>query len=194
MSRLVISFRYKEEFFKELHQIFLTGFFEKFPFRVYVTNLPGKFENPIFDKYVTYLYLGTAWKTLGLFTNEESFRKSVYTPEEIFHPTTLVTLRNKSMFNFQEQYSSYYGLCFTMQNLKRQKVSDYSFQFVVNRSIDYTYYLHEPLENEWLFMSAYPYEIVIKYLDTHNNNEIYGISLVIQKQIIRKIPGKGIII
>ena len=126
--------------------------------------------------------------------NEEIFRKSVYTAEEIFHPSTLAILRNKSMFDFQEQYSSYYGLCFTMQNLKPQKVSDYSFQFVVNRSIDYTYYLHEPLENEWLFMSVYPYEIVVKYLDVHNDNEIFGISIIVQKQIVRKIPEKRMII
>ena len=79
-----------------------------------------------------------------------------------------------------------------MQNLKPQKLSDYSFKFVVNRSMDYNYYLHEPLENEWLFMSVYPYEIKIKYLNVHNNNEIYGISLIIQKEITRKIPGKGI--
>ena len=140
------------------------------------------------------LFSGPAWKKLGPFINEEDFRKSVYTAEEIFHPETLAILRNKSMFDFQEQYSSYYGLCFTMQNLKPQKISDYSFQFVVNRSIDYTYYLHEPLENEWLFMSVYPYEIVLKYLDVHNDNEIYGISLIVQKQIVRKIPEKRMII
>ena len=53
MSRLVIlsiSFRYKEEFSKELHQIFLTEFFEKFPFRVNSTvpELPSRYRKSLY--------------------------------------------------------------------------------------------------------------------------------------------------
>ena len=44
-----------------------------------------------------------------------------------------------------------------MQKLTPEKVADYSFQIVVVNSMDYIYYLHEPDENEYLFMSVYPY-------------------------------------
>ena len=45
-----------------------------------------------------------------------------------------------------------------MQKLTPERVSDYSFQIVVNNTVDYIYYLHEPYENEYLFMSVYPHE------------------------------------
>ena len=102
---------------------------------------------------------GTAWKKSGPFLSQEDFQKSTYSWEEIFHPLTLKAFRNESLFKIKTQYASYYGLCFVIEKLKKEKVSDYSFQIVVNETLDYNYYLHEPFENEYLLESVYPYEI-----------------------------------
>ena len=58
----------------------------------------------------------------------------------------------------------------------QEKVSDYSFQIVVNDSMDYNYYLHEPNENEWLLMSVYPYEVPIKYIGQVHNDDIGNVQ------------------
>ena len=100
-----------------------------------------------------------AWKKPAPFINSfTEFQNATFSWEEIFHPETLKILRNKSRFHILETYSSYYGLCFTMQKLYQEKVSDYSFTMAVNGSLDYNYYLHNPYENEYLLMSVYPYE------------------------------------
>ena len=99
-----------------------------------------------------------AWKSPGPFKNSGEFSNNTYSWEEIFHPQTLKVLKNESLYNVTQTYASYYGLCFTMQKLTPERVSDYSFQIVVNNTVDYIYYLHEPYENEYLFMSIYPHE------------------------------------
>ena len=134
---------------------------------------------------------GPAWKSSGPFLNDAHFKNSTYSEEEIFHPKTLEYLRNESLFIFKQQYASYYGLCFVIQKLSPEKVSDYSFQVVVNETMDYNYYLHEPLENEYLFMSVYPYEVIIKHIDARNDDQFGGADVIIQKEIVTKIPGKG---
>ena len=48
--------------------------------------------------------------------NEEVFKKSTFSEEEIFHPKTLEVLRNESLFIFKQQYSSYYA---SFQYLKK---------------------------------------------------------------------------
>ena len=95
---------------------------------------------------------------LDLSKIQENFWNNTYSWEEIFHPQTLKVLKNESLYNVTQTYASYYGLCFTMQKLTPERVSDYSFQIVVNNTVDYIYYLHEPYENEYLFMSIYPHE------------------------------------
>ena len=134
---------------------------------------------------------GEAWKVPGPFINDEQFMNSIYSPEEIFHPKTLRALRNESLFVFKQQYSSYYGMCFVLQKLTAEKISDYSFQIVINNSMDYNYYLHEPLENEWLLLSVYPYEVNVNHIDANNDDGIGGADIIYQKNIVRKIPGKG---
>ena len=123
--------------------------------------------------------------------NEEVFKKSTFSEEEVFHPKTLEVLRNESLFIFKQQYSSYYGLCYVLQMLTPVKISDYSFQVVINKSLDYNYYLHEPLENEWLFMSVYPYEVTLNWIDAKNDDDIGAADIIMRKEIIKKIPGKG---
>ena len=109
-------------------------------------------------------------KTVGwLRLTLKHFEKSTYSAEEIYHPDILKMLKNESAFTFKKQYSLYYGLCYTLQKLAPEKVSDYSFQIVVNGSLDYNFYLHEPHENEWLFMNVYPYEVPIKYIGASTN-------------------------
>ena len=115
---------------------------------------------------------GPAWKSPGPFLSQEHFEKSTYAAEEIYHPDILKMLRNESAFTFKKQYSLYYGLCYTLQKLAPEMVSDYSFQIVVNDSLDYNFYLHEPHENEWLFMNVYPYEVPIKYIHVTTNPEL----------------------
>ena len=59
-----------------------------------------------------------AWKKPAPFINSfTEFQNATFSWEEIFHPETLKILRNKSRFHILETYSSYYGLCFTMQKL-----------------------------------------------------------------------------
>ena len=98
------------------------------------------------------------WKSPGPFKNSGEFSNNTYSWEEIFHPQSLKVLKNESLYNITQTYASYYGLCFTMQKLTPERVSDHSFQIVVNNTVDYIYYLHELCENEYLFMSVYPHE------------------------------------
>ena len=55
---------------------------------------------------------------------------------------------------------------------------------------DYFYYLHEPSEEQHLFMSAYPYEVPIHYLRA-SSGDSGGASIIYKKEFIRKISGKG---
>ena len=98
---------------------------------------------------------GSAWKKSGPFLSQEDFEKSTYSWEEIFHPLTLKAFRNESLFKIKTQYASYYGLCFVIQKLNEEKVSDYTFQIAVNETLDYNYYLHEPYENEYLLVKLH---------------------------------------
>ena len=122
-----------------------------------------------------------AWKKPGPFRNAQDFKESTFTWEEIFHPETLKVLKNESLYNIKLQYASYYGLCFVMQKLTPEKVSDYSFQIVVNESFDYNYYLHEPFENEYLLMSVYPYAVPIVNINANNNDGIGGADIIYEK-------------
>ena len=70
------------------------------------------------------------------------FEKSTYAAEEIYHPDILKMLRNESAFTFKKQYSLYYGLCYTLQKLAPEMVSDYSFQIVVNVCF-WTFYTYQ---------------------------------------------------
>ena len=78
---------------------------------------------------------GPAFKAAGPFLGEKMFLDNKYTWDEIFHPKTLAVMRNESLFKIKETYASYYGVCFTMQKLTPEKISDYSFQIVVNNTI-----------------------------------------------------------
>ena len=60
---------------------------------------------------------GPAWKLSGPFLNEDHFKNSTYSLEEVFHPLTLKALRNDSLFILKEQYASYYGLCYVIQKI-----------------------------------------------------------------------------
>ena len=132
---------------------------------------------------------GEAWKSSGPFLNEDHFDRSTFKAEEIFHPKTLEMLQNDALFVFKEQYASYYGLCFVIQKLTPEKISDYSFQLVVNNTMNYYFYLHEPYENEWLLMSVYPYEVKIHSMNANNNQGVGGASIKNSKEIVMKIPG-----
>ena len=137
------------------------------------------------------LWPGTAWKKIGPFRNDHDFNESTYTWGEIFHPDTLKVLRNESLYTIKVQYASYYGLCFVLQKLTPEKVSDYSFQIVVNDTLDYNYYLHEPYENEYLLMSVYPYEVPIVNINAANDDFIGGADIIYEKEIIRKLSTKS---
>ena len=55
---------------------------------------------------------------------------------------------------------------------------------------DYFYYLHEPSEEQHLFMSAYPYEVPIHYLRASSDDH-GGASIIYKKEFVKKISGKG---
>lgn len=137
------------------------------------------------------LCTGPAWKKSGPFLSQKAFENSTYTWDEIFHPITLTALRNESLFKIQTQYASYYGLCFVIQKLNPEKVSDYSFQIVVTDKMDYNYYLHEPYENEYLLESVYPYEIEMVYFGSSMGANIGAIDIIYRKEITQKLSGKN---
>ena len=55
---------------------------------------------------------------------------------------------------------------------------------------DYFFYIHEPHEEQHLFMSVYPYEVPIKYIQA-THTQTGGESIIYKKEIARKITGKG---
>ena len=147
-----------------------------------------KFEQ-LFPPVIT-LCPGEAWKSSGPFKNDEHFDRSTFKAEEIFHPKTLEMLRqNENRFLFKEQYATYYGLCFVIQKLTSEKISDYSTVIAVNNTMNYYFYMHEPFENEWLYMSVYPYEVNIYEMNANNDKGIGGASIKNSKEIVKKIPG-----
>ena len=56
--------------------------------------------------------------------------------------------------------------------------------------LDYFYYLHEPNEEQHLYMSVYPYEVPINYFGT-NSGEFGGASIIYKQEKKKKITGKG---
>ena len=40
-------------------------------------------------------------------------------------------------------------------------------------------------------MSVYPYEVILNYINANNNDDIGAADIIIQKEIIKKISGKG---
>ena len=60
--------------------------------------------------------------------------------------------------------------------------------FFVN--LDYFYYLHEPNEEQHLYMSVYPYEVPM-HLMPANSGKSGASSIIYKKELSRKIPGKG---
>ena len=134
---------------------------------------------------------GPAWKKSGPFLSQKAFEESTYSWDEIFHPITLAALRNESLFKIQTQYASYYGLCFVIQKLNPEKVSDYSFQIVVTDTMDYNYYLHEPYENEYLLQSVYPYAVEMVYFGSSMGANIGAIDIIYRKEITAKLSGKN---
>ena len=91
-----------------------------------------------------------AYKKPGPFLSEKEFIENKFTLEELFHPLVLEKLKNESLFEVKETYAAYYGLCYTIQKLTAEKISDYSFQFVLNNTIGEMnfYSFMENIENE----------------------------------------------
>ena len=91
-----------------------------------------------------------AYKKPGPFLSEKEFIENKFTLEELFHPLVLEKLKNESLFEVKETYAAYYGLCYTIQKLTAEKISDYSFQFVLNNTIGEMnfYFFMENIENE----------------------------------------------
>ena len=95
--------------------------------------------------------------------------------------------------------------CYTVQKVTAEKISDYSFQFVLNNTIgemsfyfygkhrklpilDYFYYLHEPNEEQHLYMSVYPYEVPMNYFGANSGE--FGSASIIYKKEEKKIQEK----
>jgi hypothetical protein len=76
-----------------------------------------------------------AYKVPGPFLSENDFLKNKFTLEELFHPMVLEKLRNQSLFKVKETYAAYYGICYTIQKLTAEKISDYSLQYPLNNTI-----------------------------------------------------------
>ena len=125
------------------------------------------------------------------FLTEKELLENSFSWEETFHPQTLTKLQNKSLFATRQIYSSFNGLCFEIEKLSPEKVSDYSFQLVLNNSMDYYYYLHEKKENEYLFMNVYPYEMRLQYLDANNDDGVGAAGIIYRKDMVKKLPGMG---
>ena len=76
---------------------------------------------------------GLAWKIPPPFFSLKEFKNGYFTWEEIFHPKTLKDLRNKNKFNIKMTYSSYNGICFTLENLEPEK--DSAWNIALNNSM-----------------------------------------------------------
>ena len=110
--------------------------------------------------------------------SEKEFLENKFSLEDMFHPLVLEKFRNDTLFKVKETFASYYGICYTIKKLTKERVADYSFQFVLNNSmgnfliieyflifhgsyymtfqiLDYFYYLHEPNEEQHLYMSVF---------------------------------------
>ena len=76
-----------------------------------------------------------AYKTNGPYLTPNEFLKNKYTWEDIFHEKTLIKLQNDSLFKIKETFAAYYGICFTVQKLTKEKISDYSVPILLNNTI-----------------------------------------------------------
>ena len=76
-----------------------------------------------------------AYKSNAPFLSPFEYLENKFTWEETFHQKTLENLKNDSLFKIKRTYAAYYGLCFTIQKLTAEKISDFSFQFVINNTI-----------------------------------------------------------
>ena len=131
---------------------------------------------------------GPGYKVLGPFMNKEQLLSSSYSAEELFHPKTLTRLRNTSLYNFKQQYSSYRGLCYVIQKLTAEGISEFSFEIVINDQIDYNCMLHEPDENEWLFMNVYPYDLHTTNINANNSDNVGAAGIYFYQVFLKYRP------
>ena len=90
-----------------------------------------------------------AWKSRNLITNETVLKSISFSPKEIFSSETLELITNKTLFDFKESYTTYNGMCYTIRKLDPVSAYDYSFHFMLNKSMDYVYLVHEPFIEEF---------------------------------------------
>jgi hypothetical protein len=134
---------------------------------------------------------GPSWKFPGISLTHKELKSQSYSMDEIFLNKTLEDLANDTIYKVTETFSVFSGLCYTIKKLINVPLADYYFTLAINNSMDIYYYLHEPMEEEWLFLSVYPFDVSIHNLDTKNNNEIGGADLKVRKEIMTKNSGKN---
>lgn len=94
-----------------------------------------------------------AWKKMGPFLTPHEMEESAFYAEEMFHPESLKAMKDETIFQFSPTNTIYYGRCHTIKNIDAGLAPD-PFKIMLNNSIDYIFYLHEPSEEKLLITAA----------------------------------------
>ena len=96
-----------------------------------------------------------AWKSREVITNQNTLKSKSFTLEDIFSPNTLKIITNQTLFFMKESYTTYNGMCYTIRKLLPVTAYDYSFEFMLNKSMDYVYLVHEPYIDEFYVLGNF---------------------------------------
>ena len=90
-----------------------------------------------------------AWKSRSIILNESILESISFSLTDIFSPETIEIITNSSLFTLKESYTTYNGMCYTIRKIHEVSAYDYSFHFMLNKSLDYVYLVHEPFIEEF---------------------------------------------
>ena len=129
-----------------------------------------------------------AWKKMGPFLQPNELEQSAFYAEEMFHPKTLMEVQDERIFQLSSTNTFYLGRCYTIKNIDAGLVPDGdSFKIMLNNSIDYVFYLHEPSEEKLLVTSA-NYEFANQLVEA--TNALWrGADLAVKKETYKQLPG-----
>jgi hypothetical protein len=135
--------------------------------------------------------------------NSDEFLQHTFNIEEFFDSSTLIELRNKSLFSLKENLSIFYGRGYTVCYLK--KVAAKNIRFIRLKILfDTQLFIHAKGDEFLIELSVYPtevndvnlfdlnaiadlkknavfFQITLITLNTQNENEIVGVDLAISE-------------
>ena len=93
-----------------------------------------------------------AWKSKDVIVNDTILESKRFSLQDMFSPETIKIITNQSLFFMKESYTTYNGMCYTIQKLNPVSAYDYSFVFMLNTTMDYVYLVHEPYIDEFYIL------------------------------------------